>query len=97
MKLSELDLNLLLVFEAVLETRSTTLAAAHLGLTQSAVSRQIRALVEAEQEATLAIIQQIDPVFVDITQSSVALTRLKRELAAGSLAAAGAGGRARRF
>ena len=50
------------------------------------------ALVEAEQEATLAIIQQIDPVFVDITQSSVALTRLKRELAAGSLAAAGAGG-----
>lgn len=50
------------------------------------------ALVEAEQEAPLAIIQQIDPMFVDITQSSVELTRLKRELAAGNLAAAGAGG-----
>jgi membrane fusion protein (multidrug efflux system) len=50
------------------------------------------ALVEAEQEAPLAIIQQIDPVFVDITQSSVELTRLKRELAAGNLVAAGAGG-----
>lgn len=50
------------------------------------------ALVEAEQEAPLAIIQQIDPVFVDITQSSVELTRLKRELAAGNLASAGPGG-----
>lgn len=50
------------------------------------------ALVEAEQEAPLAIIQQIDPVFVDITQSSVELTRLKRELAAGNLVAAGADG-----
>jgi len=50
------------------------------------------ALVEAEQEAALAIIQQIDPVYVDITQSSVELTRLKRELAAGNLAEAGAGG-----
>ena len=50
------------------------------------------ALVEAEQEAPLAIIQQIDPVFVDITQSSVELTRLQRELAAGNLVAAGAGG-----
>lgn len=50
------------------------------------------ALVEAEQDAALAIIQQIDPVYVDITQSSVELTRLKRELAAGNLAEAGAGG-----
>lgn len=50
------------------------------------------ALVEAEQEAPLAVIQQIDPVFVDITQSSVELTRIKRELAAGNLSVAGAGG-----
>ncbi len=47
------------------------------------------ALVEAEQEAPLAIIQQIDPVYVDITQSSVELTRLKRDLAAGNLVSAG--------
>lgn len=39
-----IDLNLLLVFEAVLETRSTTLAAANLGLTQSAVSNALNRL-----------------------------------------------------
>jgi len=38
------DLNLLLVFEAVLETRSTTRAAVHLGLTQSAVSNALNRL-----------------------------------------------------
>ncbi|MGE3296517.1 MAG: efflux RND transporter periplasmic adaptor subunit [Porticoccaceae bacterium] len=49
------------------------------------------ALVEAEQEAPLAVIQQIDPLFVDITQSSVDLIRLKSDLAAGRLAPAGEG------
>jgi DNA-binding transcriptional LysR family regulator len=38
------DLNLLLVFEAVLASRSTTRAAAHLGLTQSAVSNALNRL-----------------------------------------------------
>ncbi|MFZ5653368.1 MAG: efflux RND transporter periplasmic adaptor subunit [Pseudomonadota bacterium] len=47
------------------------------------------ALVEAEQEQPLAVIQQIDPVYVDITQSSVELTRLKQALAAGDLLPAG--------
>ena len=42
-----IDLNLLLVFEAVLETKSTTLAAAHLGLTQSAVSNALNRLRSA--------------------------------------------------
>lgn len=42
-----LDLNLLLVFEAVLETKSTTLAAAQLGLTQSAVSNSLNRLRNA--------------------------------------------------
>lgn len=55
------------------------------------------ALVEAEQEAPLAVIQQIDPVFVDITQSSVELTRLKRELASGNLAVSESGGAAVRL
>jgi membrane fusion protein (multidrug efflux system) len=49
------------------------------------------ALLEAEQEAPLAVIQQIDPLFVDITQSSVDLTRLKNDLAEGRLAPAGEG------
>jgi membrane fusion protein (multidrug efflux system) len=47
------------------------------------------ALVEAEQEAPLAVIQQIDPLYVDITQSSVELLRPKRDLAEGRLDAAG--------
>lgn len=38
------DLNLLLVFEAVLASKSTTRAAAHLGLTQSAVSNALNRL-----------------------------------------------------
>lgn len=43
------------------------------------------ALMEAEQENELAVIQQIDPVFVDIAQSSTEMLRLKREQASGRL------------
>jgi DNA-binding transcriptional LysR family regulator len=47
MSTPRIDLNLLLVFESVLETKSTTLAAAHLGLTQSAVSNALNRLRSA--------------------------------------------------
>jgi membrane fusion protein, multidrug efflux system len=40
------------------------------------------ALVIANQASALATIQQIDPVYVDVTQSSADLLRLKRKLAA---------------
>ncbi|MXP25580.1 efflux RND transporter periplasmic adaptor subunit [Altererythrobacter indicus] len=43
------------------------------------------ALVTANQTAALATIQQLDPVFVDITQSSAQLLRLRRELADGDV------------
>lgn len=43
------------------------------------------ALMEAEQDNELAVIQQIDPVFVDITQSSTEMLRLKREQSSGRL------------
>lgn len=46
------------------------------------------ALAKAEQDEPLATIQQIDPLYVDITQSSVDLIRLKRDLAEGRLVAA---------
>ena len=39
--------------------------------------------MEAEQENELAVIQQIDQVYVDITQSTTELLRLKREIASG--------------
>ena len=43
------------------------------------------ALVTANQDVVLTRIQQLDPIFVDITQSSNELLRLKREMASGDL------------
>ncbi|KTD39305.1 efflux protein [Legionella nautarum] len=43
------------------------------------------ALVTANQPMALASIQQLDPIYVDVTQSSTDFLRLKRELAKGSL------------
>ena len=43
------------------------------------------ALVTANQATALATIQQLDPVYVDVTQSSTDLLRLKRNLASGEL------------
>ncbi len=43
------------------------------------------ALVIANQATALATIQQLDPVYVDVTQSSADLLRLKRNLASGEL------------
>jgi membrane fusion protein, multidrug efflux system len=47
------------------------------------------ALVTANQTTALAIVQQLDPIYVDVTQPSAVLLRLERELAAGQLAAVG--------
>lgn len=43
------------------------------------------ALVTANQPTALALVQQLDPLYVDLTQSSGELLQLRRELAAGSL------------
>jgi len=43
------------------------------------------ALVTAYQPASLATVQQLDPIYVDLTQSSAELLRLKRNLEAGRL------------
>ena len=43
------------------------------------------ALVEAEQEEVLAVIRQLDPLYVDITQTSRELLIMKRQRAAGQL------------
>ena len=47
------------------------------------------ALVTAYQAMALATIQQLDPIYVDVTQSSAELLRLKRHLEAGRLSADG--------
>ncbi|MCM2310987.1 MAG: efflux RND transporter periplasmic adaptor subunit, partial [Steroidobacteraceae bacterium] len=46
------------------------------------------ALVTANQEASLATVQQLDPIYVDLTQSSAELLSLRRALAAGALESA---------
>ena len=48
------------------------------------------ALVTANQPAALAVIQQLDPMYVDVTQSSADLLRLKQEMASGKLKKDGA-------
>jgi membrane fusion protein (multidrug efflux system) len=50
------------------------------------------ALVTAYQPTSLATIQQLDPIYVDVSQSSAELLRLKRNLEAGRLSAAGKNG-----
>ena len=48
------------------------------------------ALVSADQTSALATVQQLDPIYVDLTQSSEAVMRLRREFAEGTLASGGA-------
>lgn len=43
------------------------------------------ALVTANQEQALATIQQLDPIYVDVAQSSAELLRLRRDLATGRI------------
>ena len=50
------------------------------------------ALVEAEQEEVLAVIRQLDPLYVDITQSSTELLAMKRQMASGQLVQSAIGG-----
>ncbi|NTX35517.1 efflux RND transporter periplasmic adaptor subunit [Myxococcus sp. CA033] len=43
------------------------------------------ALVTANQPTALAVVQQLDPLYVDVSQSSGELLRLRKELSAGTL------------
>ncbi len=49
------------------------------------------ALVTAGQATAMATVQQLDPIYVDVTQSSTDLLRLKRQLESGNLQKAGKG------
>jgi membrane fusion protein (multidrug efflux system) len=49
------------------------------------------ALVTANQAQTLATVQQLDPIYVDLTQSSADMLRLRKEVAAGRLLAGAKG------
>lgn len=45
------------------------------------------ALVTANQADALAVVNQLDPIYVDLTQSAAELTQLRRDMAAGKLQA----------
>ncbi len=47
------------------------------------------ALVTNGQSQSLAVVQQLDPIYVDVTQSSIDMMRLRRELASGQLKSTG--------
>ena len=49
------------------------------------------ALVTANQDAPLATVQQLDPIYVDVNQSSSEWLRVRREIAAGGITAGDAG------
>lgn len=50
------------------------------------------ALVTASQSTSLAIVQQLDPIYVDVTQSSTELLRMRRQFADGTLKNSGTAG-----
>lgn len=61
--------------------RITTPIAGRIG--KSSVTKG--ALVTANQDKTLATVQQLDPIYVDLTQSASELLQLRREIIAGTL------------
>lgn len=79
--------------EAALQSSSVTLAYARITspitgrIGKSSVTQG--ALVTANQAAPLATVQQLDPVYVDLTQSASELLQLRKDLAAGKLTRAG--------
>jgi membrane fusion protein (multidrug efflux system) len=51
----------------------------------------VGALLTADQAQSLVTIQQLDPIYVDVSQSTSVLLRLERELAEGQIKSAGSG------
>lgn len=91
----------LLQARADVNSARAALATARINLSYTRVSAPISgrvgrssvspgALVTANQTTALATVQQLDPIYVDVTQPSAALLQLKRALEAGQLKHAGA-------
>ncbi|NWD77280.1 efflux RND transporter periplasmic adaptor subunit [Pseudomonas gingeri] len=83
------------VAQADVETARINLAYTRIG---SPISGRIEtstvtpgALVVASQDTALTTVQQLDPIYVDVTQSTTELLRLKRDLANGTLQGNGQG------
>lgn len=88
--------------KADVESATAALETANINLKYSTVTAPISgrtsrstvtagALVTAGQADALTTVQQLDPMYVDVTQSSTDLLRLKRQMADGSLKKVGEG------
>jgi membrane fusion protein (multidrug efflux system) len=79
----------LLTAKAQLQTAKINLQYSHvLSPINGQISKSditVGALVSANQTTALATVTQLDPIYVDLTQSSSELTKLKKALASGSL------------
>jgi membrane fusion protein (multidrug efflux system) len=86
--------------EATVEARKAEMERARIELSYTPVTAPISgrigrsaftvgALVTAHQPAPLATINQLDPIYVDVTQSTAELIRLKRDVETGELSAGG--------
>lgn len=86
--------------KADVESATAALESANINLKYSTVTAPISgrtsrstvtagALVTAGQAEALTTVQQLDPIYVDVTQSSTDLLRLKRQMADGSLKKSG--------
>jgi membrane fusion protein (multidrug efflux system) len=88
--------------EADVEAAKATVLAAQINLGYTTVTAPISgrigrssvtpgALVTANQAAALATIQQLDPIYVDVTQSAADMMRMRRDIASGALKSNGGG------
>lgn len=85
--------------QADIESGQAAVETAHINLVYTKVLSPITgttgrsttegALVTANQTASLVTVQQLDPIYVDIPQSTALLLRLRRELASGQLKSSG--------
>ena len=92
--------------EADVEAGKAAVETAHINVAYTKVTAPISgrigrssvtngALVTASQPAALATIQQLSPIYVDVTQSSADLLRLKQNVASGQLKSNGSAARVR--
>ncbi|AHL33360.1 hemolysin D [Pseudomonas brassicacearum] len=86
----------LLTAEAELQVAQADVDTARINLAYTRISSPVSgrietstvtpgALVVANQDSALTTVQQLDPMYVDVTQSTTELLRLKRDLASGAL------------
>ena len=79
MNINSVNLNLLLVFEALLEEKNVSRAAAHIGLSQPAVSNALTRLREPFGDRVVSLIEEYAPGFTSLIEHRQVLSPLDLE------------------